>query len=464
MFRLIHKTAIAIVVIGELLVWSAESRLCAERSAHDEIAKTPSGAPVEITIYDPDPHHLWNRLHRVLWVRVTSDRKEFGADRLDPYLWHESRFLLEGKSHEQALAILDEFLTAHGENLIKEPIKRAILQRDLWALFDWTADNGEAARSEHVPPSCRALQERLARVIRRLALTRDEIKGLPDNYVAASHSVAQEHDPDHPERPFLPPDLFQEDGPWVEVGVDGFNTLPAARHVLDFGARSAFRVFLRFPEGRKATLTYFAALKDFPQLWVPTREPDRKRETLKLNPALPQFPVGTQTALVRQMLLIDEEGKIATTGVTESVQLRVFRKIEVAHPEARRGGDPDPQDFYEFTRSRALLFAGKSGGLRPLGRNEKDFATQLLVHAYDPFEENGAVEDQMQQPMRSCLSCHDRPGVYSFRTFTGGVYPRGQYHVPDLRESYGAGEQGDLTTRNKHTQYSWGLLQGQWRE
>ena len=87
-----------------------------------------------------------------------------------------------------------------------------------------------------------------------------------------------------------------------------------------------------------------------------------------LDPELPQFPVGTQTALVRQMLLVNKEGSIASTRVTESVQIRVFRAIPKRIIERdRRRDTPSEQDFYEFTRNRALLFADKTGSLRPLG-------------------------------------------------------------------------------------------------
>ena len=51
-------------------------------------------------------------------------------------------------------------------------------------------------------PRRRALQLRLARTIHRLALTPEQIKGLPDNYTTAvaTHTFAEKHDPDHPER------------------------------------------------------------------------------------------------------------------------------------------------------------------------------------------------------------------------------------------------------------------------
>jgi hypothetical protein len=46
-----------------------------------------------------------------------------------------------------------------------------------------------------------------------------------------------------------------------------------------------------------------------------------------LNLALPQFPVGTQVALVRQAIVIDDRGELEPTAQTESVQLRVYHAI-----------------------------------------------------------------------------------------------------------------------------------------
>jgi hypothetical protein len=433
----------------------------------------PPAASVPVTIYDPDPQHLWNRLHRALWVRTGPDGKEYGHDRLDPLLWPETKYLVEGKSHEQAIAVLDEFLEKQGEGLVQDPLKRAILQRDLWAVFDWTAEPGANTREAQLgppPPARRALQRRLARCIRGLALTAEQVKDLPDNYAATatSRAFAEAYDPDHPECPFLPTDLFQKDGLWVEVEADNGSTVTASRHVYDFGARSAFRVFLRLPQGRKATFDYLAELRDFPRPWVPTREPHSKRDALALNPELPQFPAGTQAALVRQMLLVDKDGRIATTRITDSVQIRVFRAIPKRAPEATRRPDAAAeQEFYEFRRSRAQLFAGKAGGLLPLGRDDKDFGTQLLVLPADEFElpqDDVRFERRMVQPIATCLGCHDRPGVYSFRSYTGGEYPRGRYSLPDLQENGDADQQGELSAMRKREQYSWGLLQGLWED
>ncbi|OWK46684.1 hypothetical protein FRUB_00383 [Fimbriiglobus ruber] len=430
---------------------------------------TPQGA---VTIYDVDPQHLWNRLHRALWVRVGRDGKEYGFDRLDPLLWAKTKYLLEGKLHEQAIAVLDEFLAARGEKLVDDPLKRAILQRDLWAVFDWTTEAGENTQDAYIRrPSLprRSLQKRLARTIQRLALTAGQIKSLPDTYAAAvdSKAFAAKYDPGHPDRSFLPPDLFQKDGPWVEIQADNASRVAVPRHAHDFGARSAFRVFLSLPDGRQATTAYLAKLGDVPRPWLLTRNPGSKRDTLSLTPDLPQFPAGTQVALVRQMLLIDRDGQITATRVTESVQFRAFRSIPKRNPDTGRDREsPAEQDFYEFTRNRAQLFAGKTGGLRPLGPNDKDFHTQLQVHTYDEFEtaDNDLIERLRAPVTQSCLGCHDRPGIYSVRTYTEGGFPISQYRLPDLQENHDAETEARLTAFLKRGQYSWGVLQGLWED
>src|SRR6266404_2678590 len=81
----------------------------------------------ENTLYDPNPSHLWNRLHETLFVRAGSDGKKYGFDELDNLFWSDTRYLLIEPSHHQALVILDEFLNTHGEKLIHDPLKRALL-------------------------------------------------------------------------------------------------------------------------------------------------------------------------------------------------------------------------------------------------------------------------------------------------------------------------------------------------
>ncbi len=93
-----------------------------------------------MTLYDPDPNHLWNRLHQALHVRLTDmghaekeqallpGDQSYHAYELDAFLWPaRSTFLRFGEPHKTALAVLDEFLAKDGEKLVREPIKRRVL-------------------------------------------------------------------------------------------------------------------------------------------------------------------------------------------------------------------------------------------------------------------------------------------------------------------------------------------------
>ncbi len=156
-------------------------------------------------LYNSDPNFIWNRVHRILHARVLQSGQEYGSDNLDPPLWSETRYLVTGESHRQALEVLDEFLTQQAERLITDPLQRAIFQHDLWEVFDWsdgpTLENGTQADRL-------ALQSRLARIIQRVALSKAEIEKLPDNFQAAAE--ANPHDLWE-----LPVDLLKPGGPWV---------------------------------------------------------------------------------------------------------------------------------------------------------------------------------------------------------------------------------------------------------
>jgi hypothetical protein len=341
------------------------------------------------TIYHSDRQHLWNRLHEALFVRVGPDGQEYGRDRLEPLLWLQTRYLAQWPASGRAMALLDEFITVKGEKLIDDPLKRAVMQRDLWLVLNWLEwSDGRFLRTLPV-------------VINRLTLTHNQIKDLPDNYTAAvaSGEFADAYDPAQPDKPYLPPDLFDGDGPWVCVGrPDGPVALEHVRE--DLGNRftnSAFLVFLRLPEGRTATRDFVQRLQSFSE-----------QVAAGPNDALkpPEFPVGTELALVRRALLIDSSQTPRPSALTESVQLRVYRG--------------ESQSFHEFRLSRSLLFAGHAGGLRAIGRDERDFKTGFRAHGYDPFEilRPGEVDLQRrQQSIReNCSTCHRTPGIVSFNS------------------------------------------------
>ena len=401
------------------------------------------------TLYDPDPNHIWNRLYRALYQRVARNGKEYGYDELDPILWPTSRYLLTGQSYQEASTLLDEFLSTHAEQTIKDPLKRVIFQRDLWAIFDWTTE------VQIDSPEKLNLQIKLAEVMKRLALSRVEILSLPDTYKEAADSkdFAAIYDLNNRERPFLPPDLFDPQGPWVKLS--GRGSVPIAMaHVHETSGRSVFLVFMLLPGGRDATLKYLQKLSDFPKPWVPDPDDPRRVEP---NPDLPQFPVGTQLALVRMIALIDRDGNFQPTKLIEDVEVRIHRAIPGEIPAGLRA-DRNPArtalDVYEFKLSRVKLFAQESGGLQALAREDTEFPL-FMSHDVDVFDvstQEFPVERELRAPLKTCSSCHFRPGVHSMLSRGRG----------EIVPSSDPNRETNVTKWWKGLQYNWGLLQGIW--
>lgn len=367
-------------------------------------AQTLVAAPA---IFHSDPNHVWNRIYSCLLVRQSAAGMDYGIDALDPLLWPETRHLLIGDSHRKALSCLDEFLRSHSERTVHNPLKRAVLQRDLWAVFDWALGD-ELSRERH------ALEHRLAEAIGNLALTEQEIRALPDTYAAAVDEgrFAAEYDPVHPAQPFLPRDLFRPLGPWVCISA--FSEQPTA--VMHFSGRSRFLVFIRLPGGRDTTLGYLQKLRSWPE---PPLVTDRSGLSL-LNLSIPQFPAGTTVALVRQAILIDTERRLIPTALTESVQLRVYRKITPGTPFMNyiNGPSSHDQDFFEFRMSRRKLFAHDNGGLAAVNPGDEEYAT-FSTHGMDPFESryNGPQGIILER----CRACHSDSGIQSVQSRTQWV-------------------------------------------
>ena len=145
-------------------------------------------------------------------------------------------------------------------------------------------------------------------------------------------------------------------------------------------------------------LDFLARLRSFAQQVLATAEDAGK---------LPEFPEGTELALVRRALLIDSSHAPVASAITESVQFRVYR-----------GG---LQAFHETRLSRSLLFAGRAGGLRAIGRDERDFKTGFRAHAYDAIEGLRPGEPIPQgrlRPIRdNCITCHRSPSIISFNSY-----------------------------------------------
>lgn len=370
------------------------------------LAPRPTGAaappvPQGTTVYDPDPQHLWNRLHDAFRSGV-EDGKASDPWELDPFLWRNDDYLAGKKGQKTALNVLDEFIAKNGHTLIKDPLKRALLQRDLWTLFDslpvprW----GAALKDPQME-----LATRVARIIPRLSLTAEEIKKLPNNYAEA---VAAK------EAWFLPADLWEPKGPWVLLGDK--NHIPLAlTHTHFFGGRSTFFVFLNLPDGREQTERFLD---------------DLRKRTADAKPA--PLPSGTQVALVRQMTLIDDQGKRVTTNVTESLQVR--------------------DGSVELKLNRRAFLAGKPS-LKAVGPDERE-------RDYLLFMGNNAGEGP-SKVLGSCSRCHrgtqEINSVLSYQRF------KPLHLTPPAQPELIATKREEEVMWNrawKSNRYEWGLLQG----
>jgi hypothetical protein len=361
-------------------------------------ADPPRDSP-RVTVYDPNPKHLWNRLHEALLVRLDGGKPD-EPGQLDPFLWEQSPYGKKGERYRHAAAVLDEFLAKRGDKLIADPRKRALLQRDLWALFDTVAPSRFLIAPGKKDPEIE-LARRVAKILPRLALSAKQIKALPDNFAEA---VKAGKFP----RGLNAGRLWDADGPWVLLG--SHKQMPVARsHVAFFGGRSAFFVFLRLPGGRKETLKYVAEFRS--------------------GGTPPKFPAGSRTALLRQMQLIDDRGRITLTPVVEAVQFRGAgnSKFQLSRKDFM-GGKPSLRALGPDDRERAYLaFLGQNAGR---GR-EKVLGTCFHCH----------------QDAVSAMNSYNRP------------FPPAQSVRPRLLASK-RGQEAFRAWVWKKERYEWGLLQG----
>lgn len=384
---------------------------------------------------DEEARALSERLRRALLVRTAADGDEYGVRDLDPLLWPSSWHLLTSPRYDEIESMLTEL---DAQRLIpRDPLRRAMLERDLWAIFDWLVHTGWLEgqvpnRSDPTPqlriPRARHLSRLVGRALQRVALTTHEIEALPDNLRAAIASRAWPPSvvDEASDEPFLPADLLDPTGAWVELRSTDYERLTPL-HDEAFGFRSVFTVLMRLPGGRAATLDYIRRLREFPDPLIrdarpgQERPPDPDSETragwLFLNRGTPQFPVGTALALVRRMVLFDDEGRLHLSEVVESVQIRRFRKIDPAvalnTPFIAPPGD---QHVVEFVLDRELFCAGEQGGLHAVARDEVRHST-FLTHDFDLFW--GSEDKWPARPvLDACIQCHGAPGIFSMVSYT----------------------------------------------
>jgi hypothetical protein len=318
------------------------------------------------------------RLRRVLFERTAPDGTPWGRDRLDPLLKPASRHLLRGRGRDEALEVLADLLEAMPETP-PSPRERALIQRDLWAVFDRAV--GGHPPAEALEPARSALADALARAIAAVALSAAEIVDLPAPTAAPGSS--------------FPRDVLDAEGPWICLG-DREGRLLAPFHLDTTDARAAFTVHARLPGGRTATEEWVAA----------------SRRAIAAGAIPPDPPAGTRLALVRRALLVDREGRPRPSPIVERVQMREL-------------GQKDR--VFEWELDARRLLAGEADALRPLAPGDRDVLFFEESHGGDPFEPDSP--DWLGPPeaapvLGSCVICHSPPlGIQTLTHSLGPIGP-----------------------------------------
>ncbi len=403
-------------------------------------------------------------LDRAIMVRIAPDGKIYGENEIDPLVWSGSDYFLRGRSRTQLLAALEALNSLSDADLRRcSPVQRALVQNRVWTVFDhvWL-HTGED----------REYLQTLMRAMVKLALDRNEIETITDPLAAAASSGRWPAQPAAPGGPdvFLPREIATADGPWMTLGRDE-GELVAKYHATQFHGRSLFSLRVRFPEGELTPATYFKTVADFPNAWL--SEDVRER---KLNPTLPELPVGAEFALIRRLAVVDRAGCWRATALTLSVQLRRYRVTNrEALDKLRALASPSDSEFFrrlqsfaEFELETGAVAASQPGRLMAIHPADKRFMF-FFAHDFDQVDSRGRAVSDFQSgpqntPMRFCANCHAGLGLGSVNTLIFPSFPSSQ--VPPLTLArltpHEIADEADKAASWKTQQAEWSALQALW--
>ncbi len=235
--------------------------------------------------------------------------------------------------------------------------RRLIFLRDLWPVFDglhhahhsWPLDEDKAASAKAASRRDELLR-RVARIMKRLELTEEEVRALPNAFQIigekklypkafdpSSVKYVDESDPlaGSVSEPFFPTDLLDKDGPWVTYSSEQQPSAGGMVHMDSVRHRSVFTLHLRMPSGRDGGVKF---LKDF-----------TKTEGQQAVPA------GTTLALLRRALVPTRSEKLLVSPFVESLQLIVVT--------------PLLDQRFKFTLDRKEFLTG-GAGMKLLGKDD----------------------------------------------------------------------------------------------
>jgi hypothetical protein len=379
----------------------------------------------------------YDAFYDVLMTRYGPDGKSYAQNETSPAIFGWSAFPFDDKTFKKFHTALFAFSTLPQERIEQySDVKRALLQLHLWKVFDttfnwdWPKDwywGGRRSFPKTHMDRRAALQPAIASLIRRLALTKEQILALPDTMAATVKSgvFPRAHDPTDRFKPFLPADLVSRESSWICLGEDR-TAIPAGTHTSKHYSRSMFLQFMRLPGGRAETLSHMERLKEQPE----------------------QFPVGTQFALMERPFLISKEGELVLSPLTVSVQLRAYLNVT-----ERFTASVPTQCVTEFVMQPRELMKDNAA-MRAMAPGDFRYEAGAPMAAgfspRDPFA-TGPYAGRMPRTTRLnlCMSCHGGAGGR-------GVMTRGFCETSPEEVS-------KATSAQKRDDEKWTALQEHWR-
>jgi hypothetical protein len=376
-------------------------------------------------VYAPDANDSWNRIFcflfsRIMDVRLSSEFPEgapFGKDGVDENLLRAgllgsalpvernelgdraidplypgsldsaaARLLLSDPGFSEFKKALQDALHENGSRSL---LARALMQSDLWSAHDIFFVPFLPTDEKTLGGRRRLVVDLLARMIRKTALTPEEIKDLPNNYSDATKQYSL-------------PNLFHQEGGWTET-----QWFPDRQHDRDAGYRRVSRIFLK-----------------------PSHPPlDVQMDVQKFLDARPGQNAADLdgVALVMQLLLIDTMGNLHPASLSNDIRL-------IHYDRASDGSYKKTSvQVWELSR-KSLLRDPQSGGLLAQDENSPSYAVQNYNFANNYFETTGGqthVGPPVQVRLRTrCAACHQDSNLTQVRTFAIALPP----HPPRVRQ------------------------------
>jgi hypothetical protein len=348
----------------------------------------------------------------------TFERNEVGDRAIDPLYPSSldgaaSRWVLSDPRYSEFTKALQGALNEN-ENVPRSPLARALMQSDLWAAHDIFFNPFLPADEKELGERRRSVVDLLARLIRKIALSSEEIKSLPDNYSAAVG-------------PRSLPDLFRKETGWIEV-----QYFPGRQHDNEAGYRRVSRIFVK-----------------------PTHPQREMQKFLDERPGRSQTPAAglEGVALVMQLLLIDAQGNVRPTTLSTNVEVRrfdrtsegVFKRTAIQVCEISRGlflRDPGPGGLVEEDES-SPAYAGS-----------RAFASSYFTIGIGQFQVGPPVQIKLRT---HCVMCHWDSNLTQVRTFST-VRPPDPPRVKQLNPA--AHEQADFDIAEKKKRNDFQSLHG----